>query len=165
MMTWHDIILCDVWLHADSSRDTQMALVVSTSLRMEQSCGPVVLTTQCVCGICVKADSYSSMTLRLRSSHLATVPPGSGSPSGMFMPAAVSVILYRLRIYMCCSSTGKLGRLEWEEYKSGWQQIQDWRVVVLRLLECVVLCYCLICQVLSNLIFRVVQVASCHQTS
>ena len=78
---WSMIIEC-ILIHydvcTDSSRDTQMVLAALTSLQMEPSCGQVVWITRCVCGICVKADNYSNMTLHLKSSHLATVPLKSG---------------------------------------------------------------------------------------
>jgi len=61
-----------------------MVLAVSISLPMELSCGPVVWTTLCVYGTCVKDASYNSTILHLRSSHWATVRRESGSLLGMF---------------------------------------------------------------------------------
>jgi len=61
-----------------------MELAVLTFLRTELSYGPAVWTTQYACGIFVKEDSYSNMTLPLRSSHSATAPLESGLLLGTF---------------------------------------------------------------------------------
>jgi len=61
-----------------SSKDTLMELVVLTSLQMVPNFGQVVSITQYDLGISARAVSFSSMTLTLKSSVLATAPQVTG---------------------------------------------------------------------------------------